>query len=652
MNYSKILIGAFILTWLTACTYTERITNGSTAFERKQYSVAIPMLEKEYTKEKDVFKKGRIAYLLAESYRKNNAIQEAVDWYLKAQQNRYGSDTDLNIANCYQQLEQYNDAKKAFRTAGRFAGNANLYREEIQACQNALQWKALRSKNAYKVTNLEMNSKANDFSPSILNNAQLLFSSDRSAQEDEGTYKWTGSNFFDLYTLQTTTQKIEAYERVFNKAYHQGTLVFNKDKSIALFTQCGSKKRTGTDYCQLMIAQKTDTGWTTPSRIPFELDTLNIMHPALNSTGDMLTFACNNPKGFGGYDLYKSTWSPNLKKWSKPANMGSRINSKGNDVFPYWHQDTLYYSSDGRPGMGGLDIFRIELKNGRWSKVKNMKAPINSGGDDFGIVFKDTKSFTDSTYQIGYLSSNRLGGKGGDDLYQFNKVSLPAPPPVAEPAPVLAQIYLNGRVDELLASGDSIPLMGASIQISSQDTVFTIGSDVDGSFEVALKAGQDYNLNVTKPNYFTNTDTVLTTDSLLFDLEKDTTLYTVIALNKIIKNQEIVLENIYYDYDKWDIRADAMPTLDELYITLQQNPSIKIELGSHTDCRGRAGYNETLSQKRAESAVQYLMSKGIMPDRLRAKGYGETKPSALCECADCSEEQHQKNRRTTFKVID
>ncbi|MCP4439486.1 MAG: OmpA family protein [Aureispira sp.] len=661
MKQYKIVLLVLGVLMIKACTYPERIKDGKTAYERKQYAVAIEMLEKEFNKAKEAREKGQSAYMLADSYTKTNQPQAASDWYKKAQQYRFGMDTDLKYARSLQQLEQYDEASQAYQSAGRYAGDVKMYREQMIACKKAKQWKKNADKSDYSVSSLDFNNKATDFSPTIYEKGKLLISSDRAESEGKEDYKWTNKKFFDLYIADTEGNNVERFDVPFNTTYHQGAIAFNGDKTMAFFTQCGSDNKEGTDYCKLMMCKKEGDKWSKPEHISFNDEEYNYMHPQVNKEGNILYFSTDNKAGFGGYDLYYSLWIETEKRWDTPRNMGSKVNTKGNEVFPTLDADTLYFSSDGHPGMGGLDLFRIDRFHDRWKNLQNLQAPINSGGDDFGLVVDELSDKPAGTLQIGYFASNRLDSKGSDDIYKFErKISEPELIVVDTPQ-IVFRLNLDGIVKEKILKNPSNPnseisgykeLMGASVQIVSEDTAFTIGSDVDGTFSCELKVGMEYNLKATKPGYFAQTATVSTKEVVLTEENPEQTLTVELIMDRIIANQEIVLENIYYDYDKFFIRDDAKPTLDSLIGILQRNPSIRIQLSSHTDCRGANGYNEKLSQQRAEAAVQYLIANGVIDERLEAKGYGENKPAIACKCTDCTEDQHQGNRRTTFMVLE
>lgn len=665
MNYdrSSYLLFLALCTLLAACTYTERIKDGSTAYQRKQYNVAIPMLQKEFGKADDSRTKGQTAYMLAESYRKTNQPQAAADWYKRAQTQRYGADTDLKYARMLQQLEQYDEAKKAYRAAGRYAGNARLYQEEMIACDLAERWLNQAKDNPYKVESLPQNTADNDFSPVLYNDNKLIVSSDRAQNKGKDKYKWTGAPFFDLYEWDLTTKTVQPFDAPFNDAYHQGTLSFNEDQTIVLFTECGSSQKVAVEYCRIMISQKENGTWSKPEVVDLGNAENNYLHPALSPDGRFLIFASDKNGGFGGYDLYFANRLGNddEARWSKPVNMGSRINTKRNEVSPFVlgeSGEVLYFASNGHLGMGGLDLFRVEQRGERWQYPTNLEAPMNSGGDDFGLVIQSV----DTSGNInGFFSTNRLSTKGGDDVYRFS-YAPPIPDTTVDVTPILTiRIDLEGIVKEKIFNTPNdpnsgvaslAPMLGASVQISTLDTAFTLGSDIDGTFYATLDTGQVYYFNVTKPNYYVTLDTLSTQGIILNETTPDTTLSIELVMEKIFTNHEVVLENIYYDLDKAFIREDAKPTLNQLIETLKRNPTLNIQLNSHTDCQGGDGYNEKLSQRRAEAAVQYLIQNGINPARLTAKGFGESKLANPCKCSECTPEEHQENRRTTFLVLE
>ncbi|WP_048825450.1 OmpA family protein [Hymenobacter sp. DG25B] len=351
----------------------------------------------------------------------------------------------------------------------------------------------------------------------------------------------------------------------------------------------------------------------------------------LSPDGKTLYFASSRTGGLGGNDLYKATLEEG-NRFATPENLGDKINTAGNENFPAVAPDgTLYFSSDGHPGLGKLDIFMVDK-----GVVKNLAAPINSTADDFAPFF--------TAKDMGVFSSNRSGGKGSDDLYLFRKkprklVTLYADGTVLERDP-------KTRQTKPLA-GEDVVLLGRNGQ-RLQETK----AGPDGKFTFKLDTATTYALVADRPGYFTARQTLSTIGKVppqdqLPNEQNDIRLPVTLTLDKIVVNKAIVVENIFYDFNKWNIRPDAALELDKLVETLNDNPKITIELSSHTDSRGKDAYNLNLSQKRAQSAVDYIISKGIDKSRITARGYGETRP--VIKNAR-KEEEHQRNRRTEFKV--
>jgi outer membrane protein OmpA-like peptidoglycan-associated protein len=377
----------------------------------------------------------------------------------------------------------------------------------------------------------------------------------------------------------------------------------------------------------------------------------------------VLYFSAEHPDGWGGHDIWVSERVGS--EWAEPKLLPRTVNTLGNELFPSMDNDTIYFSSDTHPGMGGLDIFKTyRLKNGDWAPAYNLKPPINSMGDDFGFLV-DYQSKRDSgVTSKGYLTSSRSEGQGNDDIYVFERryVPPPPPPPVAEipKEQPKAKLILDGFVLEKIfqeATNPNSKVLGrkplpeSKVDIKIGNKTETVTVDAEGHFRIELVENLDYNFLASHPGYLNNF-AKFSTKGIAKDPNNPEQVFEIeIVLDKIYLDKDIRLENIYYDLDKWDIRADAQPTLDKLSETLKLNPKIKIQLSSHTDCRGSDTYNESLSQKRAQSAVDYLISKGIDAARLEARGYGEGVPEATCACAKCSEEEHQLNRRTAFRVV-
>jgi len=326
------------------------------------------------------------------------------------------------------------------------------------------------------------------------------------------------------------------------------------------------------------------------------------------------------PGGFGGTDIYVCEFENG--EWSKPKNLGEAVNTPGDEMFPYAHSDgTLYFSSNAHNSIGGLDVFLTYNYKGRWMAPENLNSPLNSEKDDFSFVLSKDN-------QTGFVSSSR---SDKDGVYSFKKN-----------APTF---LLFGRTKKI----DSFePVEGINVEITraSDGEVITMTSNKEGKFEYELSVDEEYYLLCTKLGCFSRTDKISTKGKKYSE-----NFYADFLVEEIVLYKPIVLENIYYDFDKWEIRPDAAIELDKLVKILEDNPTIYIEMGSHTDARGKDMYNQILSDKRAQATVRYLIYKGIDSTRLTWKGYGETVPINECiNWVECEDDKHQENRRTEFKV--
>lgn len=654
--FSSSLLLLVLLT--SGCTYTQKVKDGHFAYDRKQYSVAVDLLDKEFKKEKSRVEKGKIAFLIGESLRNMNQPLPASEWYKTAYDNAYGVDALREYAYSLKAAEQYDEAMKTFKELGIEIGSPYEYRREIAACKVAQGWLDEKRKS-FSIAEASFNTRWSDYAPVLFQDIDLVFSSDRPAATGEENYHWTGNDFSDLFVVTLPSGNPTAMPAPISSEVNEGAASFDASFTKMVFTRCSGEK--GKDqYCQLVSSEFTGDHWTIPEPLAFQQEGVNYGHPSLSADGKTLYFSCNSKEGWGGYDIWVSTFENDA--WSEPNLLGRTINSIGNEKFPWLDGDTLYFASDWHPGMGGLDIFKTwRMANGAWVPVQNLKPPINSGSDDFALVIDRRASLPEGTIYRGYFSSNRPGGSGSDDIYQFERVTLPPELEPTEPVAVDYKMILNGYVLEKIFSETDNPdskllgrkpLAGAEVKVyfGKKTKTFTVGDD--GFFSFELDENQEYVIHASKDGYLKG-ETLFSTVGIGKDPNNPVQTFEVeLVLDKIYLNREIVLEDIYYDFDKWNIRPDARPTLDKLTRDLELNPNIRIMLASHTDCRGTDRYNDDLSQKRAQSAVDYLISKGINPDRLTAKGFGEQQPKVNCVCARCTEEEHQLNRRTTFTILE
>ena len=659
----KLLIIALILS-ISACTYVQKVQDGDTAYERKQYAVAIDMLKKEFKRAKSRTEKGKIAYKIANSYSQLHQDGNAIDWYLNAYNNSYGVDALKGYAYSLKTSGQYEEAAEAFKNLGIEIGSPYEYRREIKSCELAQEWLKEVDQNGYTITPLPINTQRAEYAPTPHKNGDLIFTSDRSSAIGEEVYNWTGRSFSDLFILPAGGEQVQSFDEGLNTPSNEGTVTFNEDYTEIIFTRCFDGEEYADQYCKLVLSNLVDGAWTVPEPLNFVEPNVNYGHPSLSRDGNTLYFSSDHPEGWGGYDIYRTERT--TEGWEPPRLMSRIINSEGNEVYPFIQEDTLFFSSDHHPGMGGLDIFKTyQFSNGKWAPLVNMRPPLNSSSDDFSFVIREQDKVDDDELLFqGYFSSNRAGGSGEDDIYTVEKRYVPPPvvPDTIEEEPVVYKMTLVGYVVEKIYQDPAdpnskvlgrrpLPESDVNIKIKGQaDRIVHVGDE--GRFELELDSELDYSFLASKVGYLKNSARFSTKGISPDDNNPELTFEVEIVLDKIFANREIVLENIYYDFDQYFIRDDAKPTLNELANTLRQNPNIKIQMASHTDCKGNPRYNENLSQNRAESAVNYLIDQGIDADRLSAVGYGESRPAIDCVCSRCTPEEDQANRRTTFKIVE
>lgn len=589
---------------------------------------------------------------LADSYYKMNRYQEAEKWYAElAKHKDSGVENLLIYAKVLKQNSSYVEAKNVFLEYAEKTGDKLAVANEIAGCDSALVW--IANPTLHTLLNEEgINTERSEFSAYPIGGKVYFASESNSAESLQ--YGWTGNPFLNLYTVDNTHGNDLLKDPVFaelvnNAEYHVGPISSSQDGNTLYVTRTyvvdkGQTEKSGernylTNRLGIVVFQKGENGEWTHREFEHNLvEEYSVGHATLSIDGNTLYFVSDRPGGIGGTDIWYSEKQRD-GNWGQPVNAGPNINTPKDELFPNIAADgTLYYSSNGLPGMGGLDIFSSTGSKSSWSKAANLKYPINSAGDDFAFV---SSSVTKRGIK-GYLSSNRQGGKGGDDIYSF---SYEEPIVYVEPEIILALRGLVYNKD----TKEVLPEALVSLYDGDQQLIAKQSSGRDGSVFFELEKEVDYRLVGEKHNHVGDF-AELTTKGIV----KSDTLFASLYLEPIfVVGKTYTLENIHYDFDKHNIRKDAAEILDGLLKTLNENPTLKIELASHTDSRGSDSYNKALSQRRAQAAVDYLVSRGIARDRMVAMGYGETR--LLNECANgvaCSDEAHQANRRTEFTVLE
>jgi len=596
--------------------------------------------------------KGESNFHIAEAYRLSNRFSDATPYYQAAIDNKYDNpDALFYYALSLKSSGNYTEAETNLRKFIDIGEDQALVLRAEKELDNLSYLVVLsEKKNFYRVRNLEdINTKYTEYSP-VFNNGELYFTTNRSANK---IYKATGTAFTDLYKVKTNgarvdTSTIESLDPTINfNNINEGSIAFSPDGKTMVFARGNNGKRKGTQDVNLYISRFRNRKWSEPRMISISNPEFWDSTPAFSADGRTLYFASNRPGGEGGTDLYSSRIDRG-GRFSKPKNLGTEINTAGNEMFPFVADDaSLYFSSSGQVGFGGLDIMVAKRRSGKIS-IENLGMPMNSSFDDFGLfLFKPDR---------GFFSSNRPGGKGDDDIYTFLN---------DDPNLKTVNYYLAGTTNTHDEQERQVILANVKLQMLdyNDNVIDEVITDQDGKFNFRVYEQERYTLIGEKQGrdaerfFITRLDFSTIGRSIpqdeLTQLITNITFDTLMILDQIIIDKSIVLENIYYDFAQWDITPQAAVELDKMVKVLEDNPDIVIELSSHTDSVDTENYNQRLSQRRAESAVDYIIQSGVDRRRMVAVGYGENRPIAINTNPDGTDnaEGRAKNRRTEFKVI-
>ncbi len=640
----RVIIGIWIF-FCVACTFTKTVETGQSAYNLKQYSRAIEFLHDEFENTTGG-KKAQTAYFLGKSYQQLHDSKNAIVWFQTATDLDYGVDAMRQLAAGYKMLEQYDHALNVYYNIRDEIGKNEIIDREISICKQLSSFYHDDETVTINIKGVKQNTKYADYAPVIYNEKYLVFTSDRGLAVGDEVYDWTGNSYSDIFIQRKSGSRPKSFDKQVNTTFNEGAACFTKDGSTMYFTRCSGSLEDD-NYCRIMVSHKDEDEWSDPHILNFIVDGYNYGQPALIENDSVMIFSSDANGDHNGHDLFYSELLEE-NEWSAPEPMPSSINSQGDEKFPTAEGDTLYFSSNYLAGLGGYDIFMTVLHDNHWSKPVNMKTPINSGGDDFSYIL-DKSSRRNEVLKAGYFSSTR-NGDTDDDIFRFEVVKTKLyekKKEDKEPEIKEFTVFLAGKVVD--ATGR--PLELAEVIIMEGDkSLFDINTDNKGLFIRKINRDLDLKIIAGKSGYLTNS--IESSSKDLITKNESITINVEITLDKLIKNREIVIEDIFYEFDRWEIRNDAIPSLDKLVKMLRDNPQVNIELSSHTDCRGNDAYNQSLSQKRAQSAVDYLVGEGISRLRLIPSGYGETKFAIRCDCEECSEDDHQANRRTAFTILD
>lgn len=498
----------------------------------------------------------------------------------------------------------------------------------------------------YTIENAGINSKYSDYGSAIVDNKLIFTSARDTGGVGQRKHAWTGEHFTNLYAAGVNGELIPSnpvrYDANVNSKFHEATPVFTKDGNTMYFTRNnyldGKKGKDANKVTLLKIYKATlvNNRWTNVTELPFNSNNFSTAHPALSPDEQTLYFVSDRPGTIGQSDLYKVAINSN-GTYGEPINLGVEINTEGRETFPFVTKDNqLYFASDGHPGLGGLDVFTTKINNdGSFGEVENDGAEVNSPKDDFGY-------YRDSEINKGFFSSNRDGGLGSDDIYRFTSKD--------KCKQILKGIVTDSATGETLA-GVQLILLNKQYKVIAETT-----SDALGYYAFDVNCRRTYHVRANKKDY-TSKETKLRTPEVTgetkLDIQLESTICRVAVGDDLGKCFGIKM--IYFDLDKSNIRKEAALDLAKILDVLIQNPTIKLDIRSHTDCRQTAKYNLLLSDRRAKATIAWLVSKGIDSSRLTGRGYGESQLINDCGCeptnaSNCTKEQHQMNRRSEFII--
>ncbi len=674
---------------------------------------------------------------IAESYFKTGQYNEAEENYaeLLATEGKTAEDI-YNYAQVLKINKKYALATQKLEEYQKMVASDTRAKE---ALKNKTYYKTLQKDvGRFKIDTLSVNTKQEDLGPSFYKDKIVFASSREGVKAIRRKWNWNGLPFLNVYVadkgedMQLSNAK--QFKKSFNKKYHEGPASFNADGTYMMFTRNNYSGKSSDEVVKLQLFSSEineDEKWSKPVGVHFNSDEYSVGHASLTADGKTMYFASDMPGGKGGVDIYKVARNED-GTWGKPVNMGEKINTEGNEMFPFIHENgMLFFSSNGKAGLGGLDVFVAQIKEDKTiGKVENVGAPLNTNRDDFSFIL-------DKSMKKGYFSSNREGGKGDDDIYSFE----------------LLKPFTFGKTIKGVAKskkGEILANTNVSLYDAAGKVIESVTTGEDGSYSFNVDADKKFKLDGTKPKCFTgdNTADTHTDEDVVYAdviLEKDPGLsllaivtdkktsqplegvkmtitdnltgkvveYTTpstgdyrrplvdkklndrgsynIVLEKdgyfsktVTYNTEFTKPGIYdvhakldlgldpevkdlselvqinpinFDYNKYYIRDDAQVELNKIVEVMNKYPGMVVELGAHTDCRGSMRYNEKLSDRRAKASAAYIKTKISNPERIYGKGYGETRLLNGCACegkkkSTCSEDEHDKNRRTEFKVME
>ncbi|UAB84107.1 OmpA family protein [Zunongwangia sp. SCSIO 43204] len=623
--------------------YAQRVKHANQLFEEMNYIEAAQVyddyLAKNDEREIETLKKaGDAHYLISE-------IPEALKWYTELYSIQGEAMENDYMFKYIQSLRGVRDYKKADGLAEVYLKRKNnpmLIARFME--QKKELWGMQEGNSGYILYNLSTNSENSDFGPAFYGDQLVYSSSKKNNETGNKIYVWNQQPFLDLYIADRTKNNGELVnEKLFMEGlasrYHDATIAFSKDLDTIYYTSNMSKNNKlfnnadGINNFHVMRGLIKEGEVSDVEDLIFNSKDYSVGHPALSGDGKYLFFVSDMPGGFGDTDIYMVQLNPD-GSMTQPKNLGPEINTEGREMFPYYQDDVLYFSSDGHYGLGGLDIFQAKnLGDFRFSVPQNLGKPINSSKDDFSYIIAENQ-------EDGYMSSNRSMGKGDDDIYYFTRSCYQ---------------FVAGKV---LDSFTKKPLKNAAIIIKDQfdAKIKTVTTDSQGKYVAQVPCNDEFLFTAEKNNY-SKASKLITTENVHRDTISGVN-FLLSAYQDLVETdgdeEKIKIDPIFFEFNQYDIRPKAAKQLDHIVYVMQSFPEMKIKIESHTDSRGSDTYNLILSQNRAKSTKEYLISQGIAENRIVSiKGYGEIEILNRCSNnVECSDEEHEENRRSDFIVVE
>ena len=648
MKNKIIYLVVIALTTLNCYSQTKvKESRGNKDYDKYAYVDAIKTYERLYEKG---YKSPEMLLKLGNAYYFNAELEKAAKWYGEL----YATSPEQEPEFYYrysQSLRATKDYAKADEMMNKFnAKSGNDARAQLFDKNRDYLAEIKKNSGRYKLENAGINSKYSDYGPSFVDKKVVFSSARDTGNFSKRIHTWTGEYFTNLYSADMAEDgslgEVNKFGKKINSKFHEATPIFTKDGKTVYFTRNNYLDKRGYDVGKVTLlkifkANLDEEGkWINVTPLPFNSDSYQTAHPTLSPDEKTMYFASDMPGSFGKSDIYKVKINDD-GTFGTPENLGKTINTEGRETYPFVNEkNELYFASDAHPGLGGLDIFATQIpEDGIFKKIVNIGEEANSPKDDFAYIINANKR--------GFLSSNRDGGEGNDDIYKF-----------IETRELFIEQAIFGLVTDATTK-EVLPNTKITLLDEKFNKLAETTTDDKGFYEfLKLEPNTKYYLRTERPEYDTKEVAAITGKEegrTEVNIELEKTVKPVQPGDDLAKAFGIKL--IYFDLDKSNIRPDAAVELAKILDVMEQYPTMKIDVRSHTDCRQTAKYNAALSDRRAKSTMAWLVSKGIAKNRLTGKGYGESQLVNDCGCeptneSSCSEEQHQANRRSEFIITE